>query len=97
MPPRAAFMGHTIGEVGDWPLDKTLTFFHELKLTKDQQQVAGEVLREIGNRLKFLVDVGLDYLSLSRADTDAFRRRIATDSPGQPDRQRLDRRAVCSG
>jgi excinuclease ABC subunit A len=61
------FAGHTIGEVGDWPLDKTLTFFRELKLTKDHQQVAGEVLREIRNRLQFLVDVGLDYLSLSRA------------------------------
>ncbi len=61
------FMGHTLGEVGSWPLDKTLKFFHDLRLTKDQQQVAGELLREIRNRLKFLVDVGLDYLTLSRA------------------------------
>src|SRR5207253_117464 len=37
-----------------------------LKLTKTQQQVAGELLREIKNRLQFLVDVGLDYLTLAR-------------------------------
>src|SRR5204862_3300742 len=40
--------------------------FKHLKLPKDQQQVAGDLLREITNRLQFLVDVGLDYLSLAR-------------------------------
>ena len=64
---RRRFADHTLGEVGDWPLDQTLKFFHDLRLSKDQQQVAGELLREIRNRLKFLVEVGLDYLSLSRA------------------------------
>src|SRR5262249_32276441 len=38
----------------------------QLKLSKAHQQVAGELLREITNRLQFLVDVGLDYLTLSR-------------------------------
>ena len=41
--------------------------FEELKLTKADRQVAGELLREIGSRLKFLVDVGLDYLTLARS------------------------------
>src|SRR5204863_1977449 len=61
------FSEHTLGDVCDWPLSKTLAFFRDLKLSKDQQQVAGEVLREVRNRLKFLVDVGLDYLTLSRS------------------------------
>jgi len=60
------FEGHTIGEICQWPLSRTLEFFKELRLNKEQRQVAGELLREIGNRLQFLVDVGLDYLSLGR-------------------------------
>ena len=60
------FLNHTLGQVGSWPLSETLAFFKGLKLTKEQRQVAGELLREITNRLQFLVDVGLDYLTLSR-------------------------------
>ena len=37
-----------------------------MQLTPAQQQVAGELLREVRNRLQFLVDVGLDYLTLGR-------------------------------
>jgi len=58
--------GYTIGQMGDLPLGQTLSFFTTAKLTKSQQQVAGEVVREINNRLQFLVDVGLDYLTLAR-------------------------------
>jgi excinuclease ABC subunit A len=60
------FMTHTMGDLCAWPLRQTLAFFKNLKLPKDQQQVAGEVLREIKNRLQFLVDVGLDYVTLAR-------------------------------
>ncbi len=60
------FAGHTLGELCALPLGGTLKFFQTLKLSKDQRQVAGELLREITNRLQFLVDVGLDYLTLSR-------------------------------
>ena len=52
------------------------------------------LLREVRNRLSFLVDVGLDYLTLGRARADALRRRNAAHSPGQPGRQRADRRAL---
>jgi excinuclease ABC subunit A len=61
------FAGHTIGQLCAFALGDTLNLFRELKLSKAQQQVAGEVLREITNRLQFLVDVGLDYLTLSRS------------------------------
>ncbi|HEV3449527.1 MAG TPA: excinuclease ABC subunit UvrA [Gemmataceae bacterium] len=60
------FGDYTIGQLGNLPLAQTLQFFKDLKLSKAQQQVAGEVLREIKNRLQFLVDVGLEYLTLSR-------------------------------
>jgi excinuclease ABC subunit A len=60
------FLGHTVGDVCSWPLGRTAQFFDGLKLDKEQQQIAGEVLREVRNRLQFLVDVGLDYLTLSR-------------------------------
>jgi excinuclease ABC subunit A len=60
------FQGRTLGELCGLPLGEALAFFKALKLDKVQQQVAGELLREIKNRLQFLVDVGLDYLTLSR-------------------------------
>ena len=60
------FLDHTLGELCGWPLRRTLHFFKNLSLTAEQRQVAGELLREITNRLQFLVDVGLDYLTLSR-------------------------------
>jgi excinuclease ABC subunit A len=60
------FQGNTLGTLCGWPLSETLAFFKSLKLTREQRQVAGELLREITNRLQFLVDVGLDYLTLSR-------------------------------
>src|SRR5262249_13960859 len=63
----ARFMGKTIGQIGDLPLAEALGFFKDLKLAKAQQQVAGELLREIRNRLQFLVDVGLEYLTLNRS------------------------------
>jgi excinuclease ABC subunit A len=61
------FLGHTIGELCGWSLRQFFDFFQQLKLTKDQQQIAGEVLREVKNRVQFLVDVGLDYVTLSRS------------------------------
>jgi excinuclease ABC subunit A len=61
------FAGYTLGALCQLPLDQTLNLFKNLPLSKTQQQVAGEVLREITNRLQFLVDVGLEYLTLSRS------------------------------
>ncbi|WP_149112938.1 excinuclease ABC subunit UvrA [Limnoglobus roseus] len=60
------FANHTLGDLGGLPLRDSLTLFNTLKMSKTEKQVAGEILREITNRLKFLVDVGLHYLSLSR-------------------------------
>ena len=60
------FHGLTLGELCHKPLGDSLQLFEKLKLTKRDKDVIGEVLREIINRTKFLVDVGLDYLSLDR-------------------------------
>ena len=43
------------------------SFFEVLELTKTKQKVASEILKEIKNRLNFLINVGLDYLSLARS------------------------------
>ncbi|WP_439620378.1 excinuclease ABC subunit UvrA [Gemmata sp.] len=60
------FANLRLGQLCDKPLGDTLALFQTLPPSKETQQVAGEVIREITNRIKFLVDVGLDYLSLSR-------------------------------
>src|SRR6185437_15273430 len=61
------FADLTLGDLTAKPLGDALTLFQTLDLSKRARQIAGEVLREIGSRLKFLVDVGLDYLSLARS------------------------------
>jgi excinuclease ABC subunit A len=60
------FADHTMGELCELPLTTTLHVFETLKQTKEEKRVAGELLREIRDRTKFLVDVGLDYLTLGR-------------------------------
>ncbi|NOX58981.1 MAG: excinuclease ABC subunit UvrA, partial [Planctomycetes bacterium] len=61
------FGGRTIHDVCSLRLNEALSFFGKLKLSKSQRKVAGELLHEIKARLTFLVDVGLDYLSLARS------------------------------
>ncbi len=56
----------TLGQLGALPLAESLALFRGLKLTKAREKVAGDLLRETRDRLQFLVDVGLDYLTLGR-------------------------------
>jgi excinuclease ABC subunit A len=60
------FRDFTIDQIGQWPLGRCYAFFKALKLSGDERHIAGDLIREIRDRLKFLVDVGLDYLSLAR-------------------------------
>ncbi|AGA30844.1 excinuclease ABC subunit UvrA [Singulisphaera acidiphila] len=60
------FHDFTLDQIGQWPLGRAYTFFKNLKLSADEKHIAGDLIREIRDRLKFLVDVGLDYLSLGR-------------------------------
>ena len=56
----------TIVEISGWTIDRTTDFFTNLKLPGASGEIAAEVLKEICNRLNFLVSVGLSYLSLDR-------------------------------
>ena len=56
----------TISELVDLSIKRLIPFFNELTLTEYDQKVAKRLLLEINNRLAFLSDVGLDYLTLNR-------------------------------
>ena len=58
--------GKNIYELTSMSIDKILEFFNNLKLNKEQQEIAELLIREIKNRLTFLINVGLEYLTLSR-------------------------------
>ncbi|MCM2327639.1 MAG: excinuclease ABC subunit UvrA [Lysobacter sp.] len=75
--------GRSIEEVSAMPLKDAQPFFETLELAGNRQAIAEKILREIANRIRFLNDVGLDYLSLTRsADTlsggEAQRIRLAS-------------------
>ncbi len=63
--------GLDIAEVSEMPIRRALEWFSgaEATLTPQQAAIAGRILREINDRLRFLDDVGLDYLTLSRGST----------------------------
>jgi excinuclease ABC subunit A len=73
--------GVSIAHVSDLPLREALDFAESLHLSAREAKIAAEVLKEIKARLTFLLDVGLDYLTLSRAS--------ATLSGGEAQRIRL--------
>jgi excinuclease ABC subunit A len=60
--------GKNIAEASDQSIRAALGWFAEVlpQLTPQRQEIAGRILREIVDRLRFLVDVGLDYLTLAR-------------------------------
>ena len=73
----------TIADVTDQSIADVLAYFDQLTLTQKEQQIADLLLREINSRLGFLRDVGLNYLTLSRAagtlsGGEAQRIRLAT-------------------
>nr|WP_295162089.1 excinuclease ABC subunit UvrA [uncultured Methanobrevibacter sp.] len=75
--------GKSIIDVCDMAIKDSYQFFQELELTERENFIAKEVLKEIKERLSFLVEVGLDYLSMSRASGtlsggEAQRIRLAT-------------------
>lgn len=73
--------GKSIAEVSEMALDEAYEFAANLELNEREAKIATEVLKEIRARLKFMLDVGLNYLNLSRAS--------ATLSGGEAQRIRL--------
>lgn len=57
----------TLHEISRLPLAAARNYFLDLELTGNKAQIAEKVLKEIVSRLQFLIDVGLDYLSLDRS------------------------------
>ena len=75
--------GKNISEVTDLSVREAKQFLMSLQLSEKKAAIAGQVLKEINERLKFLEDVGLDYLTLSRSagtlsGGEAQRIRLAT-------------------
>ncbi|OXA76157.1 excinuclease ABC subunit A [Flavobacterium aquidurense] len=58
--------GKTVSDLVDLPIKHLVTFFKNLELDKYEQQIAKRLMLEINNRLSFLTEVGLDYLTLNR-------------------------------
>ncbi len=73
--------GKNIAEITDMTIKECMKFFNELELTEYEEKVASQIIKEIKRRLQFLIDVGLDYLTLSR--------RADTLSGGEEERVRL--------
>jgi excinuclease ABC subunit A len=59
--------GHALPGIAAMPIAETLRHFGELRVEGWRGEIAGRLVREIADRLRFLVDVGLDYLSLDRS------------------------------
>ncbi|MHA7059143.1 excinuclease ABC subunit UvrA [Aquimarina sp. M1] len=79
-----------IAELANMDISELATWFKDIPklLTEKQQQIAGEILKEINARLQFLIDVGLTYLSLNRSSKslsggEAQRIRLATQIGSQ--------------
>ncbi|MBC7318335.1 excinuclease ABC subunit UvrA [Candidatus Bipolaricaulota bacterium] len=80
--------GKNIWEVTKLTVREALEFFDNLKLTEREELIAHQILKEIKNRLQFMADVGLDYLTLDRpantlAGGEAQRIRLATQIGSQ--------------
>ena len=75
--------GKNIHEVTTLSIENLQKYMNELELTNQQMLIGGQILKEIKARIKFLMDVGLDYLTLARATGslsggEAQRIRLAT-------------------
>jgi excinuclease ABC subunit A len=75
--------GKSIHQLTSLSVEKALAFFNKLKLDEEKSLIAAQVLKEIKARLKFMVDVGVGYLTLDRMSStlgggEAQRIRLAT-------------------
>ncbi len=74
---------HNIGEISELPISEELPFFADMELSEQKMAIARPILKEIVDRLTFMQNVGVEYLTLSRAARtlsggEAQRIRLAT-------------------
>jgi excinuclease ABC subunit A len=74
---------HSIMDICDMPVAETVDFFKQLKLSDKEENIAKQIIKEINDRLRFLNEVGLGYLTLARSAKtlsggEAQRIRLAT-------------------
>jgi len=79
---------NNIGEISKLSIEDLLSFFKNLNLSKVEKNIAEQILKEVKERLQFLVNVGLEYLTLDRTATtlsggEAQRIRLATQIGSQ--------------
>ncbi|MHA1347768.1 MAG: hypothetical protein ACTSO3_15315, partial [Candidatus Heimdallarchaeaceae archaeon] len=77
------FKGKNMAELNQLPIDRCYSFFKKVKITEEEEIIAGPLLKEIKNRLSFLIEVGLHYITLNRGANElsggeAQRTRLAT-------------------
>jgi len=77
-----------IYELSDYSIDKVLLFFKNIQLSESKTELSAELRKEIVSRLQFLMDVGLNYLSLNRT--------ARTLSGGEGQRIRLAKQVGCA-
>lgn len=58
---------HNVGELVSWPVDEELEYMEALTFGEQDEAIARPIIKEITDRLKFLKNVGLDYLTLARS------------------------------
>jgi excinuclease ABC subunit A len=86
---RSVFINEkSLGDIASLSIKGALHFFEKIKLTKTETQIAEQILKEVKNRLGFLVNVGLNYLTLDRSATtlsggESQRIRLATQIGSQ--------------
>ena len=86
---RAVTISETsIGQLSSYPIKEIKEFFDRLKLNEMDSAIADQIIKEIKKRISFLIDVGLDYLTLDRSATtlsggEAQRIRLATQIGSQ--------------
>ena len=78
----------SLGTLSSYPIKEIKVFFDQIKLNKMDTAIADQIIKEIKKRISFLIDVGLDYLTLDRSATtlsggEAQRIRLATQIGSQ--------------
>ncbi len=86
--------GRSLPDYVGLPVSEALKVFDAMELTERETLIASRILKEIRERLRFLDEVGVGYLTLGRSAATLVRRGRAAHPPGHADRLEPDRRAL---